>query len=238
VKAGLCVPAASSLTSCGSKGLACEDCTMRPGLPCTTRSCVEGVCREDSTCLPDQACVKGECCACLNLGTCVKGASDALCGRGGSSCEPCAVAVCKTSTCDAATGTCVPGPNVPDGTSCPGGSCVGGSCCQGCAKDGKCLEQDDACGPACNNCNTMSTFTWCQRWRCIKNTCVPGVANDGDYCEVGPAQGACSQGHCCTNNTCFDAMGTALCVNKDTACGPTCVDCTKIGLLCQKGNCS
>jgi len=167
----------TTVTTCGSGGAVCKDCTqiqpcMEPictGLTCT----VGGYLPPGSPCPGGKCTSLGQCCpGCISGVSCKTGKTATYCGNSGESCEICPVPTgseCLNPTCP--TGSCTTTPK-PDGTVCTNGRCFLGDCCDGCwdPTSQVCYQvSDDYCGKEggpCTDCTQLVPPLSCSDGTC------------------------------------------------------------------------
>ena len=214
--------------NCGGCAVSCDDAN-----PCTTDTCVEGVCVNTPVdCDDDNECTDDSCDE--TTGACV---NTPVAGRGCNDGDPCT----ENDVCDARGNCAGTQINCDDGDICTADSCQGGTCVNDPIPD--CCENDDECprGQICvdNRCTddpnpectgeTCDTFTQCSAANsdCVCTTTSTG----GGFCTPGStlcagladcdAAGGCPAGSLCAVDTC--------CVTP--VCIPNALECTEAALV-------
>jgi hypothetical protein len=222
-------------------GVNCDD-----GDPCTTDSCVHGVCQHlpiAGCCTADAQCQTGDPCSHDTCdpatATCVH-APVANCCRRAADCpplaDPCRVATCTDNQCG--TGPAVDGTACDDGDACTrtdtcqGGVCTGGdpvvcTAADQCHVAGTCDPATGACsnptapdGSACDDANPCTVGDACRGGACVGDpvTCQPlDACHDAGVCDT--TTGTCTNPPKADGTSCSD--GNA-CTQTDTCQGGVC----------------
>jgi hypothetical protein len=211
-------------TACGSGGTYCGDCTRgyysecdncgpqsfggsdEPASSPTGGSCSNHQCVYPPPAACPFGCVDGR-------GACQPGASNTLCGSGGSACTNCTATggECFDQQCASAddAGVC-------NQQSCPSGCCDSNEICEPGSENARC----GTAGITCHNCVTLGEV--CSNRRCGGPDGGPG----------------CGWFNC---NGCCDSAGACVPINSDTRCGALgsqCADCTMLSDRCIEGACT
>ncbi len=236
---------------CGGPCAPCADgVTCRAPHDCASGFCVGGICVEQPTCVPSDACHVAGVFDAFTLTCSNPTAPDGTTCDDGNACtqgDACKGGVCTgtvtvtctpldachvAGTCDPATGACS-NPAAPDGTSCTNANpCIQGSTCQG----GTCAggTPQTTCPPsdACHLAGVCDPAT---------GACTSPPAPDGTPCDDG---NPCTQGDACHGGVCTGGAAVT-CAALDAChlagvCDPATGGCTSPpapdGTACDDGN--
>jgi hypothetical protein len=230
----ICVAGTTS-GSCGSHGLACQQCTAA-NVTCVPQGAA-GACVGTGT-----ACSPSNCSGCCDSnGSCQDPATIGACGTGGTSCQFCLPGqACNSGQCMTTSG-CGP-------ANCPG-CCQGNTCLSGsidnaaCGSGGAQCQRCPGCEPlGVNNggkCTQVGNVNSCPSGTCSDAffRCWPG--NNNTYCRThavcGTCGGSCVTGNCVGGPSCDSATCPFGCCMADGTCwtgGEDATHCGRMGQLC------
>jgi hypothetical protein len=223
--AGSVCVAGTANGSCGSHGLACEEC-VGGNVTCVAQGGAGACVGVGARCNPSncQGC-------CDSNGVCQDPAAIGACGAGGSACQFCLSGqACNSGQCQTTTG-CGPAncPGCCQGNTCLSGSLdsaacgSGGAQCQSCHV---CLALGPKNGGVCLNGNRACTTATCGTGCCDEfSRCLPG--NTDNYCTGPNLEEGCG--------TCGGTCTTGVCIGGTFCNGGSCAGCCMPDGTCWMG---